>query len=452
MLAACAMSAAAVLLLLPSDGRAASLDPSFGNDGTVVYNTGSTNGASFAEYAGQPHALTLDKQGRILVGGGSDASLLLLRYLPGGSLDPSFGDGGVVSLYESLGGGDPKYIARRVEAVKVLPGGKIIVVWLERAPRQPVTRILRLLPDGTIDHSFSGPRGKQAAISRIPAALALLGGGGMLVGGRTDRPLSTNEKPQAGYITKYDARGNRMSSFGAAHNGSVSFASKRRKWTSGISSLIPLGSGKILASGYQGNRFLLARLLANGRLDRTFGPKRHRGRVLFSYTHAGGWGLLGGFAARGQGGKIVQVGYPKFFKAGKPDHLILVRRHADGTLDRTFGKAGSVDLKVSPLVTPQSVAIQRNGRILVALSKGFLKESILALFRFLPNGRLDKSFFGDGRYFAKPGDAVSTADRVVIDPKQRAVLAGGAADFEEGSTSEIGGGSFVLKRFLLGHG
>ncbi len=72
---------------LNADG---SLDPSFGNGGIVVTRIGRQ---SF------PNAVVLQPDGRIVVGGGADAPsgrFALARYLPDGRLDPAFGVGGMV--------------------------------------------------------------------------------------------------------------------------------------------------------------------------------------------------------------------------------------------------------------------------------------------------------------------------------------------------------------------
>jgi hypothetical protein len=72
-----------------------------------------------------------------------------------------------------------------------------------------------------------------------------------------------------------------------------------------------------------------------------------------------------------------------------------------------------------------------------------VSESKFMLLRFLPDGRPDRSFFGNGRYVRSVRD-VSTAEKVLIDSKGCAVVAGGSA--------EDGTGHFLVRRFLLGRG
>jgi len=71
---------------------AGSLDPSFGSGGVVTHSLGSGEDPFIGGILVQP-------DGKIVVAGGStpgDHGLLLARYLPDGSPDPSFGDGGYV--------------------------------------------------------------------------------------------------------------------------------------------------------------------------------------------------------------------------------------------------------------------------------------------------------------------------------------------------------------------
>src|SRR5271165_4439921 len=82
----------------PAFAQAGSLDPTFGNGGIAVTNFGSnTNNFSFFDAALAPN-------GDIVVAGtiqnfsGQEAPCVIVRYLPTGVLDPSFGTNGIVTL------------------------------------------------------------------------------------------------------------------------------------------------------------------------------------------------------------------------------------------------------------------------------------------------------------------------------------------------------------------
>lgn len=455
-----------ITLLFTGSTRAAEVDTSFGSGGTVVYETGSTYRPRSA-YAGQPHALALDTQGRILVGGGYDNTLLLLRYLPTGSLDSTFGMGGVVKLGPEYLWGHPDVTVRRIETINITHDGSIMVTWTNHYGGTQY-RLMKLFADGSVDVNFGSKRGKYIGTPRIPSDAFALPGGSMLIGG------AAFYEPGLGFITKLRSDGDHDHNFGTKGSGNLSFRSRNSRLNSSVENIF-LTNGKVVASGNQNSRFLLARVTANGRLDRSFGRSvarrkcsrkrvrgnkrryrkcvgKHSGKVYTDFLNVAGpncaYNMAAGITQRGD---IVQAGYRcKYFLKESADRLLMAKHHADGSVARGFGNNGKLALPVKPLVTPRSIAIQKNGKILLALWKGYYDRSLFGLFRFLPNGRLDKSFFGNGKYVRRIGDAVSTADRVVIDSEGRAVVAGGAADFKSG-TDEIGGGSFVIRRFLLGN-
>src|SRR2546427_269550 len=99
-------------------------------------------------------------------------------------------------------------------------------------------------------------------------------------------------------------------------------------------------------------------------------------------------------------GKIVVAGEAVCDLAGC---FGLVRYNRDGSLDRSFGNDGIVLTKFPPLngAIAFDVAVQPDGKI-VAVGKRYRggdaqNDDLWALARYLPNGRLDTSFSGDGR-------------------------------------------------------
>lgn len=147
-----------------SDG---SLDTSFGasgkvttNFGTSVYGLGTSNA----------YAVTLDDQGRIIVAGASDAAsqggfrFALARYDSNGTLDSSFGSGGMV-----LSGPQGFNYAR---SVIVTPAGKILAGGYGLVSGQGFNfMIARYNDDGSLDATFAP--GSSAA----PAGMAVTGFG-----------------------------------------------------------------------------------------------------------------------------------------------------------------------------------------------------------------------------------------------------------------------------------
>ena len=158
--------------------------PGFGDAGIAVHPVGS--GAS---EAGMIRGLEVLADGRILAAGfdfatgGEDTELFVARFTPEGSLDPSFGAGGIFRR-NPTGGAD------EAAAMEVLPDGRILLAGQrsggEGPPGSSDTWILRLTADGRLDQSFGGGGESVAAIPGSDSAegMALQPDGRAVVVGR----------------------------------------------------------------------------------------------------------------------------------------------------------------------------------------------------------------------------------------------------------------------------
>jgi uncharacterized delta-60 repeat protein len=97
-----------------------------------------------------------------------------------------------------------------------------------------------------------------------------------------------------------------------------------------------------------------------------------------------------------------------------------------GDLDRSFGGDGKVTTRIAHGFRSgaASVVIDPRGRIVVAGSIGMSHFSEFALARYKRNGRLDRSFSGDGKATTEFRVGASGATSVGIDPRGRIVAAG----------------------------
>lgn len=123
-----------------------SLDPTFGDDGRAVF--GFPEGANFAS------GLAIQRDGKIVVAGttlvgafpNTHWEFAVLRLLPSGSLDASFGTAGRVRFGfaggDEISGGD----------VAIDPYGRIVVVGYHDQDAV----VARLMPDGALDSGFAG--------------------------------------------------------------------------------------------------------------------------------------------------------------------------------------------------------------------------------------------------------------------------------------------------------
>jgi uncharacterized delta-60 repeat protein len=118
-----------------------SLDPSFGDGGTV--RTNFANGA--AESVDDIDGIALQPDGKIVAVGGSNGDFALARYNPDGSLDSSFGTGGLVVT--DFGTGNA-----RARGVALQADGKIVVAGTTGG----TFAMACYLPDGTLDPDFNG--------------------------------------------------------------------------------------------------------------------------------------------------------------------------------------------------------------------------------------------------------------------------------------------------------
>jgi len=143
--------------------------------------------------------------------------------------------------------------------------------------------------------------------------------------------------------------------------------------------------GKIVLAGSTGQQTLVMRLNADGSLDHGFGGT---GMV----TKAVGSNSAAYAVAVQPDGKIVLAGQAD---SATPDIAVL-RYTANGTLDPLFDNDG---IKVVDLGTGESgaaVAVQPDGKIVVAGTKGNASTADGFVVRLTPTGNLDSSFDGDG--------------------------------------------------------
>jgi uncharacterized delta-60 repeat protein len=134
-----------------------SLDPTFGSGGKVITDLGSTSDH------GDDAVLT--SEGKIVVTGASFPNLALARYLPDGTLDPTFGTGGVAkpTVGEAWG------VAQQSDGKLVVTTGKLAAA--------------RLTAEGALDNTFGSGGIADAGLTGESRALALDGAGHVIVAG-----------------------------------------------------------------------------------------------------------------------------------------------------------------------------------------------------------------------------------------------------------------------------
>jgi uncharacterized delta-60 repeat protein len=177
---------------------------------------------------------------------------------------------------------------------------------------------------------------------------------------------------------------------------------------------------------------LLAALLAPaltqaapGHLDRSFGGD---GKVLTKFPERRS---RANAVAIDSHNRIVAAG------TGESRFFALARYKRNGHLDRSFGRHGRVITRFGParhrvpFQAAHAVLIDSRGRIVVAGDAGYSGNAKFALARYKPNGHLDHSFSGDGRVRTNFRGGDTHALGVAIDSRDRLVAAGYSGDFPD---------------------
>ncbi|HEX7880728.1 MAG TPA: hypothetical protein VF720_15040, partial [Candidatus Eisenbacteria bacterium] len=135
------------------------------------------------------HAVALQPDGRIVVAGdfldGDNFDFLVCRYTTAGVLDPTFGIGGIVVT--SLGGDD------RADGIAVQPDGRIVVVGGSVAGSNSTFAAVRYLANGTLDPQFGNQGVVLADIDNSlddANAVAVLDDGSLILAGSTFNPIT----------------------------------------------------------------------------------------------------------------------------------------------------------------------------------------------------------------------------------------------------------------------
>jgi uncharacterized delta-60 repeat protein len=321
----------ALLVRYEPDG---SLDATFGTGGLVRTDVVPAGpGSRFT-------AVLLQPGGR-LVGAGTSSSfstiggdVVLVRYESDGSVDPSFGSGGTV-VTDIAGRQD------RAVAAAVQPDGRIVVVGTTRGSTSDSDLLaLRYEPDGALDGTFGAGGVVQLDLSgQFDQAydVLLAPGGRIVLAGASGTAPGVGAVPGEGVLVALDASGALDPTFGV---GGVARVTPFLR--SGLLSVERLASGELFAIGSGTNDGLsgfqfFARFTASGAVDLTFGG----GDGIATPTA----GPVAFDLARAADGDLLDIGsgfvWGYFFGA-----LAVARYHPDGSPDSTWGNAGQAAVHV----------------------------------------------------------------------------------------------------------
>lgn len=364
--------------------------------------------------------------GKILIGGKFTSYNVkrlnhIVRLLPDNSLDKSFGavvdffksyidlvalqsDGKILLIYRTFKYGTPTNIARLlpdgsldksfkigngfdgfVSAIVIQPDRKILVGGsFNSYNSESSNKIVRLLPDGTLDKFFNVGQGFNMDVS----ALELQSDGKILVGGS----FTSYNNEKVNHIVRLYQNGTLDKSFDMGegfndHDICISIQS----------------DGKILVGGkfstYNGSTCnQIARLLPDGSLDKSF-DTRYGFEGLFD-------GCVEAIACQPDG-KILAGGF--FMSYNHEESRNIVRLLPDGSLDKSFhlgdGFKGSVNV----------ILLQSDGKILIGGYFSFYDgQPCNRLVRLLPTGKIDPDFDVGAGFDASVRTLAITSDNKLL--------------------------------------
>jgi uncharacterized delta-60 repeat protein len=194
--------------------------------------------------------------------------------------------------------------------------------------------------------------------------------------------------------------------------------------------------GKILVGGVSdvaaGQDLLVARFRADGSRDATFGS----GGFVTSDIGGAERDVDYAFAvALQRDGKIVVAGQTS---TGPNIDVAVARYTAQGMLDRAFGARGKVRVDFGGNDTAYAVVVLPDGKIVVGASAGRRNEDF-GLLRLLPNGRLDRAFGVGGLSRTDVGISYAELRALLRLRNGRLVAVGAGNEYPGGSYSVLVG-------------
>jgi uncharacterized delta-60 repeat protein len=185
--------------------------------------------------------------------------------------------------------------------------------------------------------------------------------------------------------------------------------------------------GKIIISGYYNNDFMVLRYATNAFSDTSFGGT---GKITTDFS---GGSDVGRQVAVQSDGKIVVVGSAN---NGANYDFALARYTTNGVLDTAFNGTGKVTTPIgSGDDQAYSLKVQSDGKIVVAGRSHNGSNYDFALARYTTNGVLDTTFNGTGKVTTGVGNTDDIAQSVALQSDGKIVVAGGVYN---GSNWDIG--------------
>jgi uncharacterized delta-60 repeat protein len=400
----CTGLVAAMIVGLPGSASAAcGLDTSFGTGGILTV-------PDYTLDVG--NAVTVDSEGRYLVAGQGLDALAVMRLLPTGAPDPSFGAGtGMVTVRH-----DDVFSSETLDVTQ-LSDGRIVAVgrayWAVSPSSWGDIAVAVLNPDGSRDASFGGGDGVTyidiSQQNEVARSVDVDAQSRIVVGGTTDPGNGASDVvlarllPDGSLDPTLDTDGIVVRDLGGTYEGAY-----------GID---VLPDGRIVAAGSHQTdvvRPWLARFLTDGGLDTSFG---RRGLVLPRAN--GAWYD----AVAGPDGSV-------FVGGAEELQLVVAKYTSNGRISRSYGSSGRARISLGPWPEPspfaRGLALLGDGSVVAAGAATRTSYSEGVIVRITPAGTVDPSFGIAGviRYSEDPQYSTSSFSSVAALPGGGTVVAG----------------------------
>ncbi len=384
-------------------GQDGALDVTFDADGKVTTSIGSGEDEGYA--------IAIQSDDKIVVAGysnnGSDDDFALVRYNANGSLDNTFGSGGKVTT--AIGTDDEQGYG-----VAIQTDGKIVVVGYSYNGSNRDFAVVRYNTNGSLDNTFGSGGKVTTAIGTshdCAESVEIQTDGKIVVAG-----YSRNGSIYNFALVRYNANGSLDNTFGSGGKVTTAIGTDDDYGES----VAIQSDGRIVVAGYSYDGsvydFALVRYNVNGSLDNTFGSG---GIVVEAIGAADDYAKSVAIQADG---KIVVAGYSY---NGTNDNFVAVRYLSNGILDNSFDSDGVVITGVrTGYDYAYSIAIQANGKIIVAGSSYESGNFDIGVVRYNDDGSLDENFDLDGKVTTPIGTSHDSVESVAIQSDGKIVVAG----------------------------
>ncbi len=339
---------------------------------------GTTTGAVALPSSATENIIAVQADGKIIVAGAhTDSSWRLIRYLPTGSIDSTFGSGGVVTTFLATAQfPSVRSIALQADG-KILVGGRLISGTSRGA-------LARYNSNGTLDTTFgvNGTLINDVGPERWINDIDVRSDGKILL------TLGLNGTARF-ELMQLNSNGTRDVAYGATATATFpvqNVASQSFVLSDG--SAVTVGGSHVIKT------------TSTGSLDTAFG---NAGVVTLSYPDA--QSLSMSLIELDSTGRIVLGGSrSKAIISGTLiNDFAAFRLLSNGSLDPSFGNGGRVATAVGAYINfANDLHVGTDGSITLGGANwisDFNRES--ALVRYLPNGQLDQRFFDDGIFIQK---------------------------------------------------